>query len=61
MNTFVYNICQIIFKEERSLSAQTKKPQGLSNTLKYMYGVGDAGFILMSNIETFYFTSAGIF
>ena len=37
------------------MSAQTKKPQGLSNTLKYMYGVGDAGFILMSNIETFYF------
>ncbi|MBE6913790.1 MAG: MFS transporter [Ruminococcaceae bacterium] len=31
------------------------KPQGLSNALKYVFGVGDAGFVLMSNIETFYF------
>ncbi len=29
--------------------------KGLSNTLKYFFGVGDAGFVLMSNIETFYF------
>lgn len=33
----------------------TQKPKGLSNTLKYFFGVGDAGFVLMSNIETFYF------
>lgn len=32
-----------------------QKPKGLSNTLKYFFGVGDAGFVLMSNIETFYF------
>ena len=34
---------------------ETQKPQGLSKTLKYFFGVGDAGFTLMSNIETFYF------
>ncbi len=33
----------------------TNKPKGLSTTLKYFFGVGDAGFTLMSNIETFYF------
>ena len=27
----------------------------LSNALKYFFGVGDAGFVLMSNVETFYF------
>lgn len=27
----------------------------MSNALKYFFGVGDAGFVLMSNIETFYF------
>lgn len=33
-----------------------KKPKkGLSTALKYFFGVGDAGFVLMSNIETFYF------
>ena len=32
----------------------THKP--LSFSLKYLFGVGDAGFKLMSNIETFYFT-----
>lgn len=32
-----------------------KTKKGLSNTLKYFFGVGDAGFVLMSNIETFYF------
>ncbi|MDY3918403.1 MAG: MFS transporter [Candidatus Limivivens sp.] len=32
---------------------KTKKP--LSNALRYFFGVGDAGFVLMSNIETFYF------
>ena len=34
---------------------KSKQPKGLSNTLKYFFGVGDAGFNLMSNIETFYF------
>ena len=29
--------------------------ESLSSTLKYFFGVGDAGFVLMSNIETFYF------
>lgn len=33
--------------------SETKKE--LSFSLKYLYGVGDAGFVLMSNIETFYF------
>ena len=32
-----------------------KQKKGLSQTLKYFFGVGDAGFVLMSNIETFYF------
>ena len=35
-----------------------KKPQekkGLSFALKNFFGVGDAGFVLMSNVETFYF------
>lgn len=31
------------------------KPKKLSTTLKYFFGVGDAGFVLMSNVETFYF------
>ena len=39
------------------MKEETKKPQGLSTALKYFYGVGDAGFVLMSNIETFYFMS----
>ena len=34
---------------------QNQKPKGLSKSLKYLFGVGDAGFSLMSNIETFYF------
>lgn len=32
----------------------TAKP--LSTALRYFYGVGDAGFKLMTNIESFYFT-----
>lgn len=35
--------------------AETKKE--LSTALKYVFGVGDAGFVLMSNVETFYFMS----
>lgn len=34
-----------------------KPKKKLSTTLKYFFGVGDAGFVLMSNIETFYFMS----
>ena len=35
----------------------TKQKSGkpLSATLKYLFGVGDTGFVLMSNVETFYF------
>ncbi len=36
-------------------SKEMKSPKKLSFALKYFFGVGDAGFILMSNIETFYF------
>ena len=32
-----------------------KPKKKLSTALKYFFGVGDAGFVLMSNIETFYF------
>ena len=32
-----------------------KQKKGPTNALKYFFGVGDAGFVLMSNIETFYF------
>ena len=39
---------------ENTKQASTRKP--LSFSLKYLFGVGDAGFKLMSNIETFYFT-----
>ena len=34
---------------------ETGRKKGLSNALKYFFGIGDAGFVLMSNIETFYF------
>ncbi len=37
-------------------NGKAKSPKPLSNSLKYLYGVGDAGFKLMTNIETFYFT-----
>ena len=39
----------------KETTQQTEKPKGLSNSLKYFFGVGDAGFNLMYNIETFYF------
>ena len=32
-----------------------KEPKRLSSALRNLFGVGDAGFVLMSNIETFYF------
>ncbi len=38
------------------LENQKTAPKPLSFSLKYLYGVGDAGFKLMTNIETFYFT-----
>ena len=31
------------------------QPKRLTPALKYLFGVGDFGFVLMSNIETFYF------
>ena len=39
----------------KETTQQTEKPKALSNSLTYFFGVGDAGFNLMSNIETFYF------
>lgn len=38
-----------------SKTTNPKQKKSLSTTLKYFFGVGDAGFVLMSNIETFYF------
>ena len=32
-----------------------KEPKKLSSALRNFFGVGDAGFVLMSNVETFYF------
>lgn len=42
-------------KDTKAAPQEPKKKKGLSSTLKYFFGVGDAGFVLMSNIETFYF------
>ncbi len=39
------------------MSNQTKERKGLSKALKMFYGVGDCGFSLMTNIETYYFNS----
>lgn len=41
----------------KSNKGSTEPKKGLSSTLKYFFGVGDAGFALMSNVETFYFMS----
>ncbi|MBR5740684.1 MAG: MFS transporter, partial [Firmicutes bacterium] len=35
--------------------AEFKRKEGLTQAVKTFYGVGDGGFVLMSNIETFYF------
>ncbi len=35
--------------------AEFKRKEGLTSAVKTFYGVGDGGFVLMSNIETFYF------
>ena len=32
-----------------------QKPKGLSKALKLFYGVGDCGFTLMTNVESYYF------
>ena len=37
------------------MSTSTKKRNGLSKALKRFYGVGDCGFTLMSNVESYYF------
>jgi len=34
----------------------SNSPKPLSTSLKYFFGVGDAGFKIMTNIETYYFT-----
>ena len=39
------------------MSSPTKERKGLSKALRYFYGVGDFGFTLMSNVESYYFTS----
>lgn len=36
-------------------TAPAKTPKPLSFSLKFFYGIGDCGFSLMTNIETFYF------
>lgn len=38
-----------------SQNKEQAQKKGLSSALKYFFGVGDAGFVLMSNVETFYF------
>ena len=35
----------------------TTQPKGLSKSLKTFFGIGDAGFSLMTNVESFYFMS----
>ena len=35
--------------------AEFKRKEGLTSAIKTFYGIGDGGFVLMSNIETFYF------
>ena len=35
----------------------TTQPKGLSKNLKTFFGIGDAGFSLMTNVESFYFMS----
>lgn len=44
-------------KQESTPEPVQKTKKGLSPALKYLYGIGDAGFTLMSNVETFYFMS----
>ena len=37
--------------------AEFKRKEGLTTAVKTFYGVGDGGFVLMSNVETFYFNT----
>ena len=37
------------------MSQNKGQKKGLSSALRNFFGVGDAGFVLMSNVETFYF------
>ena len=37
------------------MSKPTKERKGLSKALKWFYGVGDCGFTLMTNVESYYF------
>lgn len=46
---------EIVTATTTAAPIKPQKPKGLSNQLKYIFGVGDAGFVLMSNVETFYF------
>ena len=38
------------------MGEEKQKKKGLSGALKKFYGVGDCGFTLMSNIESYYFS-----
>jgi GPH family glycoside/pentoside/hexuronide:cation symporter len=42
-------------EDQKAVKAEPKQKKSLSTALKYFFGVGDCGFLLMSNIETFYF------
>ena len=37
--------------------AEFKRKEGLTQAIKTFWGIGDGGFVLMSNIETFYFNT----
>ena len=40
-----------------AVNTASVQPKKLSTALRYFFGVGDFGFVLMSNVETFYFNS----
>lgn len=40
-----------------AVNTASLEPKRLSTALRYFFGVGDFGFVLMSNVETFYFNS----
>ena len=37
------------------MSKPTTQRKGISKALRYFYGVGDFGFTLMTNVESYYF------
>lgn len=43
--------------EKTAATSKAAVQKKLSFSLKYLFGVGDCGFVLMSNVETFYFMS----